>query len=460
MRTGQDMVAGIVQLQQTTDGANTHNRKRRAQATRPTGKTEYSVQWQPSIMQEWQQQLAFTVGGYSATRVEKVTQAEVRALEHKVTECCHCNYHIGTQDDDMDPTIDCNICWRTYHISCLPIATRPKPEGVQHWKCRECTTNEYTAKTLPGTLRWCRVHWPDTTEPAAFLKDNPQLQPMVHQQHPHPTPQHEDPPLDDMERQGDLYPHHDSRYDVTIGQHCRTKLLASTAECDPHVDIEGTGKYEIYVRDVDRRENGVTHTKRFACVYTPDGHCKFMMPEERAQLLTAAYVRMRHNHPKLVAKLKGGTPAEELYKLLCRNQKAAVVEGSTGKTVAYTEEQMLPQEVVQMLAERLGPLQERFASPLNCSKHTAVYWSMHKRDKLFGALYDSRLYTTSTAGLPSATPQMMIKRCTSALEMLWKMPCTPTLQYSQYILSLPLTLQVAYLATCGTFKAIPTCVWS
>jgi hypothetical protein len=65
MRTGQDVVDDIIEVQHDRSGPSRRIKRKQAGGAQLTGKTQYKVTWQPTVMQEWQQQLAQSIGGYS-----------------------------------------------------------------------------------------------------------------------------------------------------------------------------------------------------------------------------------------------------------------------------------------------------------------------------------------------------------------------------------------------------------
>jgi hypothetical protein len=52
---------------------------------------------------------------------------------------------------------------------------------------------------------------------------------------------------------------------------------------------------------------------------------------------------------------------------------------------------MLP-AVYAAIQQHTGAQQERYASPLNYQATTKAYWSAHRRDRLFGAMWDTHRY--------------------------------------------------------------------
>jgi ribonuclease HI len=197
--------------------------------------------------------------------------------------------------------------------------------------------------------------------------------------------------LTTMQMQGDWHPDVQGRYDVTIGQECRKKLIVDTQPCNPHVDIEPTGKHEVFVREVERRHGSQTSSQELACIYTPDGRCKYMLPVERAAQLWQAYNDMERRCPTLFKHLKAGSYAEELYRLMTRYQEGAAELCKGQGPLQYKDELVLPPAVMEMFHGQ-GVTQERYASPLNAHAGSRHYWSAHRRDALFGARYDSHRY--------------------------------------------------------------------
>jgi hypothetical protein len=65
--------------------------------------------------------------------------------------------------------------------------------------------------------------------------------------------------------------------------------------------------------------------KQLACIYTPDGTCRYTLTPERTAILQAHYNHTKTHKPRLMQKLKAGTFAEEVYKLMTRYKDGALV---------------------------------------------------------------------------------------------------------------------------------------
>lgn len=92
--------------------------------------------------------------------------------------------------------------------------------------------------------------------------------------------------------------------------------------------------------------------------------------------------------------LRAGTFAEELYALMCRYKDGAQVQTRTNKPgmIKIKNHWATPPEIYEVLQELLQIDKERFASPLNYNPRMRQYWSIHERDQIFGARWDTYMY--------------------------------------------------------------------
>jgi ribonuclease HI len=199
--------------------------------------------------------------------------------------------------------------------------------------------------------------------------------------------------LTPMQQQGDYYPDHPKRYDVTIGQALRNQLLIHTSAINPHTDIEPTGRHEVFIREVEMRTDKQNWLKTLACIYTPDGKCHYTLTPERAAVLYSKYQQAMQYKPKLMRKLKAGSFAEELYALMCRYRDGSDIDSSRHDDhIKLSNHWATPPELYDALQQLTGITKERFASPLNFNPKMQQYWSVHKRDQIFGARWDTYRY--------------------------------------------------------------------
>jgi len=98
-------------------------------------------------------------------------------------------------------------------------------------------------------------------------------------------------------------------------------------------------------------------------------------------------------------KLEGGSFEEELYRLLMRYTPGNTIDKTKISTRA---QQALSTPLHNMLHNLIGSTTERLASPLNVAMPTSAYWSLHERDRLFGANWNA--YSVQWTGASVAIP--------------------------------------------------------
>jgi len=124
-----------------------------------------------------------------------------------------------------------------------------------------------------------------------------------------------------------------------------------------------------------------------------------MLDVDTAAQLHARYLHVKEHHTKLFQKLAGGSFEEEMYRLLMRYTPGNIIEGTKISTRA---QQALPAPLHNMLHNLIGSTTERLASPLNVAGPTSAYWSLHERDRLFGANWNA--YSVQWTGASVAVP--------------------------------------------------------
>jgi ribonuclease HI len=400
--------------------------------TRVSSQQQVTVQWKDTIAQGWVIELAKSIMDYHPASIQEATVEEVADECLLTPDCCGvnahvCRPHVPGSSEPQNP-IMCDTCLRAYHPECLCGAARAaaqqaRDDPLQPWCCQECIDSGYTTATLPDALKHYKVSWHDSEEPREHFTaqgdqellhawDERCQQGSTTKRQKHETAEG----LEAMQMQGDWHPDVRGRYDITIGQECRKKLVVDTQPCNPHVDIEPTGSHEVFVRTVERRHGGQTTSQELACIYTPDGRCQYMLPLERAAQLWQAYHGMRRQCPALFKHLKAGSYAEEVYRLMARYQEGAAELCKGQGPVQYKDELVLPPALMEVF-HGLGVTQERYASPLNVHAATQHYWSAHRRDALFGARYDSHRYRHRGASLshPRACDRDVNASVTTAL---------------------------------------------
>ena len=136
-----------------------------------------------------------------------------------------------------------------------------------------------------------------------------------------------------------------------------------------------------------------------ACIYTPDGRCRFTLTVERAAILYQQYKRVQEAKPKLLNRLQGGSFAKELYALMCRYKDGATIDSKTHSKFKLANHWATPEEIYRVIQRHTLTSHERFASPLNWSPEFANYYSIHKRDQLFGARWNTYRYKWTETGV-------------------------------------------------------------
>lgn len=378
------------------------------------------VRWAPTVMQGWMVELAkqkgYQIDDGPEHAPKLLTHQEVCNISNLPTECCCPNTHLPTQSTPADQTLaHCNVCSRRYHVECLPPDQRPwlgtrGQDITAGWTCKECEWKEYAAKGLPPQLGHYQVHWkPSWESENDLVAHNPIVAEMIaayRQQQaaaaavPQPAVA---PPLSQlaqaqqglsaMQQQGDYYPDHPQRYNINIGQQYSNMFDMDTTPVNPHTDIHPTGRHEVFTREVEMCIDGQRWIKTLACIYTPDGKCRYTLTPERAAILYKQYCHSSRYKPKMMKKLKAGSFPEEVYALMCRYRDGAQVRAQKStRTVKIKNHWATPPEIYEALRELTGITKERFASPLNYNPTFQMYWSAHKKDQIFGAKWDSYRY--------------------------------------------------------------------
>jgi ribonuclease HI len=382
---------------------------------------QVTVRWAPTVMQGWLVELAKQKGyqveedGDHAPR--RLTHEEVCNTANLPTECCCPNAHRRADQRTIEDTTlaHCNVCSRRYHIECLPTDLRPSPitpgQAVStDWTCKECQRMEYATDGLPPQLGHYTVHWkPSRESENDLIAYNPAVADMItaYRQQQAAAAAHPQPPvapqlsqlaqaqqeLSAMEQQGDYYPNHPQRYNINLGQQYSNMFDMDTSPMNPHADIHPTGRHEVFVREVEMCIDGQRWLKTLACIYTPDGKCRYTLTPARTAILYQQYSHSTRYKPRMLRRLKAGSFAEELYALMCRYKDGAQVKTHKfTRTVKIKNHWATPPEIYEALRQQTGITKERFASPLNYNPTFRMYWSAHKRDQIFGAKWDSYRY--------------------------------------------------------------------
>jgi ribonuclease HI len=363
------------------------------------GQVEWAQGVQPGWLVQAAQHLRYRMDGEATAATE-----EDLTTHQGVRPCEFCSKRPADE-----PTRQCEVCARVYHSACL---NDPAPATPQY-ACPECTRCKYTAENLPPGLRLFKVQWQQAVEPVDKIRQQgtpeaiAQLDSLLHhRQQPKPDAE---PPLSKRKPLPPVsLPPEDMVYDIAFGQDICKKLTIHPAPINPHVDIEGTGKFEVIIRPVLCRgetEDGeeiLTDTE-MACVYHPDGRCTHMLQPEAAALLHQGYLHMQQHHPTVMNKLQAEPFAEEVHKLVVRYTEGTSIAKQKDRKITARNQRAIPAAMHQALQESItGCVKERFASPLNVRPDTEQYWSIHPRDQVFGAAYDA--YNSRWTGASLAVP--------------------------------------------------------
>jgi len=185
--------------------------------------------------------------------------------------------------------------------------------------------------------------------------------------------------LNNAQQQGIYTSPMDQLYDVTHGQQIRQLLITQAQPFNPHLDIAGTGSHEIARRSVQYMYDDTQATTEVACVYTPTGHCRFMVPVARMHYLFARFQQTQYHNPKCAERLHATSFPEEAYLLLARCSKEGKLHSNW----------WIPDNVRTVLHDFCHTTKERFCNPLDSFMHHQECWSNDTRDKLFGFRTDA-----------------------------------------------------------------------
>jgi len=382
---------------------------------------QHVVSWEDTIMQGWMIDIARNIMEYQPIHIRPATQDEIQKEEGLPAECCGPDRHRASADGPGDqPAIICDGCQRAYHMGCM-LCPREKEQAQQallqdtDWTCPECQAWQAEDKPVDVLVQHYVVQWADSAEDKKVVQQDvtlaDQLQQYAEQLHSNRQQDSTQTSLGgskharasrqmtNLQRQGDFGPGTAQRYDITMGDEGRTKLQVDPHPINPHTDIHPTGQHEVFIRPVLHRHDGVTATTEMACIYTPDGKCKYQVTVERAALLWTQFTYCLENKPRLARRLKAGTFAEELYKLMIRYEDNSVIDQQQGTRVKLVNHWATPEPIYAVLQSMAGVTKERYASPLNFNPNMDMYWSVHQRDVLFGAKHDTYAYTRTGSGV-------------------------------------------------------------
>ena len=172
-----------------------------------------------------------------------------------------------------------------------------------------------------------------------------------------------------------------------------------------HIDPEDTVNPDQDIVPTGRYTTGLT---AHACItppvgplvniYSDDGKVVGTITTERLNILYTAFNNMLNNEPVLMSTL-GATCFEHEVALLMNRYK---ITKEDDVVKANELRRSTPDVYMQAFKDGLGIQCERFASPLDFNPEMQQYYSLHDRDKVFGANTDA--YSTKWHGASQAYP--------------------------------------------------------
>jgi ribonuclease HI len=379
---------------------------------------QYLVEWQPNVMEPWEIQLWQQLG-YKVQEATPVTHTAVSTDPQYATYYDQLSCEACNKPDAEDSLLQCDTCHRLYHTHCIQLLTPPSED--EGWNCTHCN-NPGDAPQLrrskrrkasceghpaPHThmpqelviVRWAPSWEPeDSVEGTDALTDWQELQ--QHQGDNAANVQHRpDELLTDMQRQG-IYG--SNSYISHLQPQVRHQLQLEHQPINPYTDIIPTGTHKIEIRTILERHNQKNLQYTAACCYGPDGRSVGQVSPARLQMLRQRFDDTLAQCPNVAASLQPASFEQEVYRLLLRYKQGSSIAG-TRRRVDMKNHWTTPPELMQILQRHLGITKERFASPLNVSRHTKHYWSCHARDQLFGAHHDA--YSCKWNGISESNPE-------------------------------------------------------
>lgn len=231
------------------------------------------------------------------------------------------------------------------------------------------TTGKELEHQLGGKIALKQYHSRKAKRDRATFEDHVEEQPLL-------VPPRLDTHLTNDQQQGcwDTVLAQSTEYDKLMRKMVK---LCSTA-VNPDVDILPSNRYrtQIGVLEGDQLKH-----PECAYVYQPSGVCIGHM--NLATLETLKWSHRREQEARNIGLPTGEEPNyvyEDLAALMLRHTARRKLTGMTD-----CKDQWVAQERMMMALARLGMTQDRFASPLNRSRHMPVYYSEHLEDLKFGS---------------------------------------------------------------------------
>ena len=134
-------------------------------------------------------------------------------------------------------------------------------------------------------------------------------------------------------------------------------------------------------------------------LYSDEGKVVGTITTERLNILSSAFNNMLHSEPELMKTL-GATCFEHEVALLINRYK---IPKEDDMVKASKLRRSTPDVYMHAFQDGLGVQCERFASPLDINPEMQHYYSLHDRDKVFGANIDaySTKWPRNVTSLPS-----------------------------------------------------------
>ena len=390
------------------------HRKRLAAETNPSKRTErikqiqYLTQWAATYVEDWALTI-FEMAGYKAKSVTPVKRSDFAGKEndpqtHACIAACEVCFNPWSRADtdggDTDDMFACDKCHKHYHAVCLGQHQDWAPPSTT-WHCPACISLR-EGETPPEDL--VRVEWCPTWEPEETLRSTiasrEAVDVWVSNNHDQPPARLTTSPIDshltNMERQGFL-PTDSNRWQTTMGEAIRNRVVFEQKAINPHLDIFPTGECKIEIRHTDIHNPinmGSPTSAEVSCFYARDGRCMGTRTVDR--LVTLRQLHDTHN-----TRPTSGTsfPADAID-LINRYRPR-------GDDIRTTQHWRLPPNITKVLMTTFRITTERLSNPLMVNASTLRYWSECKHDQAFGAhigSYTVQWQGSSQAFLPTDAP--------------------------------------------------------
>jgi len=184
--------------------------------------------------------------------------------------------------------------------------------------------------------------------------------------------------------------------------------MTHTEAVNPHLDIDGTGSFELARRTMQYMCDGHEASSEVVCTYTPTGQGKFTLPLKRMHYLFARFQQTQCDNRVMTERLNAKSFPEEVYVLAARCSKETTLQSAWS----------LPDNIRKIIHDNCCTTKERFSNPLNTFMHHQECWSTNKRDKLFGFKIDTlrnQWTGISLACPPSDNQQYVLKAVRHAI---------------------------------------------